>query len=115
MRNSQVHQDPTHGIELLTISSNIQEPMPTQPPLINVEEKESLVSPATHLMTFIIVIISIMMITGACYRVGHCSETPKHSFRIFVASLPPAIWIWSNQKSRKFAVRKVRIWLQFEQ
>ena len=107
--NSQVHPVATHANELPTISANVQEAIPTQPPLISMEEPEMVVTPATHLITFIIVSTTITVFNAGCYSIGHCSETYNDFCRLFSAMLPPAIWIWFNQECRKFAVRKVRI------
>ena len=115
LKSPQVQGVPIHGIELATISSGVHEAVQAQPALIKKEEIEVLVTPSTHLMTSFISSIIGMIMVGACYSVGHCSETFKHFSRIFLTSLPPAIWIWMNPKSRKFAIRKVKSWLQLEQ
>ena len=117
LKSPQVQTVSIHGIQLATISSDVQEAeaVQAQPPPDNEEEIEVLVTPSTHLMTsFISSIIGAMMV-GACYSVGHCSETFKQFCRIFFTTLAPAIWIWMNPKSRKFAVRNVRGWLRLEQ
>ena len=115
IQNSQVQPASMDLDEIVSISSNVQVAIPTQPSHVNEEEIDTLVTPATHLMTFIIVSLNVMMLNAVCYSVGHCSETFNHFCRIAMASLTPAIWICTNPKSRKFAIRKVRIWLQLEQ
>ena len=101
--------------ELSTISSEVHANTPAQPAPINEEEKEILVKPVTHLVTFFIVSVLTIIYTGVCYTLGHCSETSKDVFKIVVVSVTPAVWILKNKKIYKFAVRKVKVWLALEQ
>ena len=102
-------------IELSTISSDVHTDTPAQPALINEEEKEILVKPVTHLVTFFIVSVLTFIFTGVCYLLGHCSETSKDVYRIVVVSVTPAVWILKNKKICKFAMRKVKVWLALEE
>ena len=101
LKNPPMLSVPSDGNELATISSDVHEAaIPLPPPLIHEGDLEMFVTPATHLMTFIIFSISVMLMVGTCHSFGGCSETFKHFCRIFIASLQPAIWIWTNQTNQ---------------
>ena len=110
--NSQVNPVQENPDQLVTISGNIEDAGNNIIPLTTT------VSPATHLLSFLMVCIFHLIVQGLCQILeeGHCREVGIGFFVcLMVLPLNGVIWVFARDEIRKHAQKTLKRWLAREE
>ena len=110
--NSQVHPAEENPIQLVTISGNIKVAGNNIIP-----GEIVVVSPATHLLSLLIVCICHLIVRGLCQILeeGYCRDVGIGFFVcLMLFPLNAVIWVLAREEMRKHAEKTLKRWLAIE-